>query len=110
VTGGAIGRAEAKSVSGNIEFDTPLARGGRYELTSHSGDIRIAVAEGAGFDLDADTFAGTVRSDLPVTLRSGPAGGDGKGRAPRVIRGTYGDGGAVLALRSFSGDVAIVKR
>ncbi len=32
---------EAKSVSGNIEFDAPLTKGGRYEFTSHSGNVRI---------------------------------------------------------------------
>jgi hypothetical protein len=28
----------------------------------------------------------------------------------RTIRGTYGDGSAILDLRTFSGDIAIVKR
>lgn len=111
VSGGEVGRAEAKSVSGDIDFNAPLAKGGRYEFTSHSGDVRIVVGEGTGFELDADTFAGTVRSDLPVTLRgTQPNGGDRRGRTPRAIRGTHGDGGAILSVRSFSGDVAIVRR
>ena len=66
-----VERVEARSVSGNIEFDAPLSKGGRYEFTSHSGDIRLAVLGSTGFELDANTFSGSVRSDLPVTLRSG---------------------------------------
>ena len=62
-----------------------------------------------GFELDADTFSGSVRSDFPVTLRSvGPA--DGRPAANRSIHGTYGDAGSILSLRSFSGTVVITKR
>ena len=34
-------RVEAHSVSGNVEFGGTLAKGGRYELNSHSGDVRV---------------------------------------------------------------------
>lgn len=106
-----VERLDAKAVSGNIEFAAPLTRGGRYGLQAHSGDVRIAVLNGAGFELDATTFSGSVRSDFPVTLRS-DAGGDsrGRGRDSRTIRGTFGDGGAILSVRSFSGSVVIAKR
>jgi DUF4097 and DUF4098 domain-containing protein YvlB len=107
-----VERLDAKAVSGNIEFAAPLARGGRYELQSHSGDVRIAVLNGAGFELDATTFSGSVRSDFPVTLRSDPDARDGRGRGrdSRTIRGSFGDGGAILSVRSFSGSVVIAKQ
>ena len=75
LVGSEVERLEAKSVSGNIEFDAPLTKGGRYEFTSHSGNVRITLSGNTGFELDADTFSGSVRSDVPVTLRdrSGPA-------------------------------------
>ncbi len=57
-------------MSGNIEFDAPLTKGGRYEFTSHSGNVRIVLSGNTGFELDADTFSGSVRSDVPVTLRA----------------------------------------
>lgn len=112
VSGSQVERLEAKTVSGDIAFEAPLARSGRYTFSSHSGDVRITVAGGAGFELDAETFSGSVRSDLPVTLRAGEPD-DRRGRrgpANRRLRGTYGDGGAVLLIRSFSGSVAILKR
>ena len=36
-------RVEAQSVSGDIEFAGPLAEAGRYELQSHSDDVRVSV-------------------------------------------------------------------
>jgi DUF4097 and DUF4098 domain-containing protein YvlB len=110
LTGSQIDRVEASSVSGNIEFDAPLAKGGRYEFTSHSGDVRILLTGNTGFELDADTFSGSVRSDVPVTLRSvGRTERERRGSA-RAIRGTYGDASAILSVRSHSGSVVITKK
>ena len=116
--GNEIERLEAKSVSGNIEFDAPLSKGGRYEFTSHSGHVRVVLSGNTGFELDADTFSGSVRSDVPITLRTlgrpeqgrdrrSPARGGGSNRA---IRGSYGDASAVLSVRSHSGSVVISKK
>ncbi len=106
-----VERVEAKSVSGNIEFDAPLTRGGRYEFTSHSGNVRLVIPGGSGFELDANTFSGSVRSDLPVTLRADSRDDSGRrGPSNRAVRGSYGDGGAYLAVRSFSGTVVILKK
>ena len=112
LSGTQVERVSAKSVSGSIEFDAPFAKGGRYEFTSHSGNVRIVVSGGTGFELDADSFSGSVRSDVPVTLRSvGRTDGDRRrGSSDRAIRGSYGDGGAVLAVRSHSGSVVITKK
>lgn len=111
ISGSQVERLEASSVSGNIEFDAPLARGGRYEFTSHSGDVRITLGGNTGFELDADTFSGSVRSDVPVTLRSAGRGEPAQRRGgPRAIRGTYGDASAILSVRSHSGSVVITKK
>jgi DUF4097 and DUF4098 domain-containing protein YvlB len=113
--GSDIERLEARSLSGNIEFDSPLAKGGRYEFTSHSGNVRVVLSGNTGFELDADTFSGNVRSDVPVTLRGiGPQdrgqGGRNRMGSNRAIRGSYGDGSAFLQVRSHSGSVVISKK
>jgi hypothetical protein len=104
-----VERLQAKSVSGSIEFGAALARGGRYDLGSHSGDIRIVLSSQTGFELDASTFSGSVRSDFPVTMRA-----DGGGREPRdsnrSIRGSFGDASALLSLKTFSGTVVIARK
>jgi DUF4097 and DUF4098 domain-containing protein YvlB len=102
-------RVQAHTISGNVEFGGTLAKGGRYELNSHSGDVRVALAGNTGFEVEATSFSGSIRSDFPVTI-----GGDRSGQqfSPRrrALRGVYGDGSAVLSLTSFSGSVVITKR
>lgn len=112
LSGSDVERLEARSLSGNIEFDAPLTKGGRYEFTSHSGDVRIVIAGATGFELDADTFSGSVRSEIPVTLRAiGRTEQGGKGRlSHRAIRGSFGDASAYLSVRSHSGSVVISKK
>ena len=108
-----VERLSAKTMSGNVEFSGDLARGSRYEFHAHSGNVRLVLpAETTGFDLDASTFSGSVRSDFPVTLRSTTSAASGTRRqsATRAIRGAFGDGGAILSLRSFSGQVTITRR
>ena len=112
LSGMQVERVEARSVSGNIEFDAPFVRTGRYEFTSHSGNVRIVISGGTGFELDADTFSGSVRSDVPVTLRTvGRNEPNGRrGTSNRAIRGSYGDASAILSVRSHSGSVVITKK
>jgi hypothetical protein len=108
-----VERLTAKTLSGDVEFVGPLARGGRYEFHAHSGNIRLVLPpDTAGFEMDASTFAGSVRTDFPVTLRSTAAGDDPRGRRTtnRAIRGSFGDAAAILSLRSFSGNVEITRK
>ena len=101
-------RVNMRSISGDIEYGGRLARSGRYELQSHSGDIRLTPAGNTGFDVDANTFSGDIRSDFP--LRGGTQPVDtGRGRS-RSLRGAVGDASAILTLRSFNGDILIMRR
>jgi len=111
LSGMQVERVEAKSVSGSIDFDAPLVKAGRYEFTSHSGNVRVVISGNTGFELDADTFSGSVRSDVPVTLRTvGRDERDRRGASNRAIRGSYGDASAILSIRSHSGSVVITKK
>jgi DUF4097 and DUF4098 domain-containing protein YvlB len=92
---------EASSVSGDVRFVGTFERNGRYEMTSHSGNVHVSVG-GGGFELEATTFSGSIRSDdLPLNARE---------KTRRSIRGVYGDGSATLELTSFSGGITITKR
>jgi DUF4097 and DUF4098 domain-containing protein YvlB len=108
-----VERLTAKTVNGDIDYDGNLARGGRYEFNAHSGNVRLILAGVTGFELDASTFSGSIRSDYPVTLRSTQADeprGRRSGAGNRAIRGTFGDASAILSIRSFSGTVVITKK
>jgi DUF4097 and DUF4098 domain-containing protein YvlB len=104
-----VDRLLAKSVSGGIEFGAALARGGRYDFGSHSGDIRLVLTSETGFELDASTFSGSVRSDFPVTLRT-DRGSRQRTDDTRTIRGAFGDASARLSVKTFSGTVVISRK
>ena len=99
-------RVEAQSISGDVRLAGPLVRGGRYDLGSHSGEIRVSVAPGVGFEIDASSFSGSVRADVELKLVTTGSGRRGQ----RAIRGTYGDGSAVLDLQTFSGSIVVTRR
>ena len=60
---------------------------------------------GTGFQVEATSFSGSINTDIPVTMSGGQTG-----RRSRALRGTAGDGGAVLDLTTFSGSIIIIKR
>ena len=99
-------RINAKTISGEVQFAGDLEPNGRYEFTSHSGSVRVAIGTKTGFQVEATSFSGGITSDLPLTLE----GGQDSGRRRRSIRGRFGDGSAVLDLTSFSGSITIGKR
>ena len=102
-------RVEVETVSGTVTFDGALAADGRYELRSHSGGIFLTVPGGSGFELDAQSFNGDLRSDIPILVGRG----DASRHTPvfeggrRAIRGIAAAGGARLELSTVSGDMAI---
>ena len=101
-------RLMARAVNGNIDYAGDLARSGRYEFISHSGDIRLMLSGPTGFEVQANSFSGNVRSDFPVNRRAGAEGFGGV--TPRGIRGVFGDASAMLVLRAFSGNISITRR
>lgn len=101
-------RVGAQTTSGNTSFAGTLARNGRYELHSFSGEVRVLLAGNTGFEVDANSFSGEVRTDFPITMRGA---GPSERRGPRkTLTGTFGDGAAVLDLTTFSGSIVIAKR
>jgi hypothetical protein len=93
---------ELMSMSGSVEYAGPIAPKGRYQLQAHSGDVRVVVGGNVGFDLRAETYSGRIRQE----------GIDIKGAttSPRSLRGTVGDGSAVVVATTFSGNVIVSRR
>ncbi len=110
-------RLGIKTVSGSVEYAGGIARNGRYEINAHSGTVRLLLASPAGFELNANSFSGSIRSELPLTI-GGDASrrDDDRSRGRRggannhAMRATFGDGSATLVVRTFSGDIIIAKR
>ena len=104
-------RLGVRSVSGSVEYSGTLAKSGRYDINSHSGTIRLALATDVGFELSANSFSGSIRSELPMTLGPTTARTDRRRPGPgHSTHAVFGDGSAALVIRTFSGDIVITKR
>lgn len=100
-------RVSASSTSGSVAYAGTLARNGRYEMNSFSGEIRLVLSGNTGFEIDANSHSGEVRSDLAITTR----GPETTRRGRRTtLSGTYGDGSAMLDLTTFSGSIVISRK
>jgi DUF4097 and DUF4098 domain-containing protein YvlB len=101
-------RAMVKAFSGDIAYSGSLSKAGRYQFQSQSGEIQLTLVGTSGFELDASTFSGSVRSDFPVTVPAGqPVGGHA---VRKSLRGVVGSGGPTLSIKAFSGDISIVRK
>ena len=109
-------RLGVKSISGGVEYAGAIVKGGRYEINAHSGTVRLLLANPAGFELNANSFSGSIRSEWPLTVGGDAARRDGSSRGRRgagdshSMRATFGDGSATLVVRTFSGNIILAKR
>lgn len=105
-------RAALQTISGDVEYAGPIARGGRYELRSHSGSLRLVPAGDTGFSVDASSFSGAIRTDVPIKSEAGAdyeSAGSRRAHQRTALRGTYKDGSARLELTTFSGNITIAR-
>jgi DUF4097 and DUF4098 domain-containing protein YvlB len=100
-------RAFLQSTLGNLEYAGRLLPTGRYRLQTHRGNIRFQPSGDPGFDLEAMTFSGQLRSDFVLKMPR-PVQRTGRG-AEKVLRGTVGNPAATVTASTFSGNVVIIK-
>jgi hypothetical protein len=122
-------RVEARTVSGIVSMKGPLARGGRYEFKTTSGDMMFTLPDDASFRISARIPQGEIITDFslkdanrphpvnPVTPvnpvnpvnPTNPTNPPNPPHPPnpntQFLTGTYGTGDATLDLYSFSGTV-----
>jgi DUF4097 and DUF4098 domain-containing protein YvlB len=93
------------TVNGDVEFDGSIDPAGRYELHSHSGDVRLEIPDNASARFAIETYSGSFDTDFTVTLQPG----DTNRRRPRRFEFTVGSGsgGARVTVESFSGDITL---
>ena len=92
---------DAGTVNGDVGYDGPVRSGGRYALSSHNGDVTLAVAESTSATVSVSTFNGEFESAFPVTLR--------ETRKGKRFSFVLGAGGAQVSLESFQGTVSLVR-
>ncbi|HUR94857.1 MAG TPA: DUF4097 family beta strand repeat-containing protein [Gemmatimonadales bacterium] len=92
---------EATTVNGDVGYDGPIRNGGRYTMSSHNGDVTLAVAESSSASVAVSTYNGEFASAFPVTLR--------ETRKGKRFSFTLGSGSAQVSLESFQGTVQLVR-
>jgi DUF4097 and DUF4098 domain-containing protein YvlB len=101
---GNVEQVEIRSLSGSIDYAGPLARGGRYQLQTHSGELNLLITgSSTGFDLQASSFIGQIKADPSLTAKA-------VGVTPQSLRTTVGDGSAHVVAVTFSGNVTIGRK
>jgi hypothetical protein len=100
------------TVSGDLNFTSALARGGRYSFQSISGDLNLMLPPDSSFRLSA-TMQDEPDSDFAIKYSSTdppPPDTNRKYRPiPRKFEGTYGTGDALISFSSFMGSVHLRK-
>lgn len=94
-----------ETVSGNLTFEGTLQRGAAFNIQSHSGEVELILPGDVSAEFEVTTFSGDVLSDF-----QDPAPRTGRGRAGRQIRATVGGGGALVTVKTFSGNVKLSRQ
>jgi hypothetical protein len=101
VVDGACSRVEAVSVSGDVLLDLDLDPQGTYDVSTVSGDVAVRTTSEPSLRLDVKTVAGDFVSDLGFDwgVRTGY----------RELHEKVGEGGALLCVRTVSGDLRLIR-
>jgi DUF4097 and DUF4098 domain-containing protein YvlB len=102
-------KVEARTVSGEVNVNGPLARGARYDLNTSNGDITFILPKDSSFRLSAKVFqGGDVVTDFP--LKYGEGQSTSKVLSGGRLEGTFGTGDASLNLVSHNGTIRLRKQ
>jgi DUF4097 and DUF4098 domain-containing protein YvlB len=95
----------AKTTSGDVGYDGLIDPAGRYELSAHSGDVRLHVQRDASAQISVSTWSGEIDSAFPMTLNPGEHG-IGSAKAKRFTF-SIGGGASRITADTFNGDITI---
>lgn len=97
--------ARVKTTSGDVVYDGLIDPSGRYDLYTHSGDIRLHVQRDASAQLSVSTWSGGIDSEFPITLKPGEHN-IGSAQSKRFTF-DIGGGAARISAETFSGDITV---
>jgi len=105
IEGALVTAVELVSTSGDIIYDGTIDREGEYFLSTHDGDIRLAVPPDTSALLEIETYEGGVYAsgaEIEQALV--------EVRRDREFRAELGDGQARVRLQNFNGDIELYDR
>lgn len=100
-------KVQVTTTQGAIRYDGQFGSNGEYSLISHSGNIDVALPEGASVDMMAESVEGSANNDFPLQRKPHSSFLPYKGRS---FSGTSHSGSSSVQLSSFSGKIRVKKR
>jgi len=94
----------AETVSGDITYVGSMEGAAAFDISSHSGDVRLEIPASSGANLMLQSYSGEVTSQFPMTLQPGM---NTARRRNRRMEFTINGGGARVTVETFSGDITI---
>jgi putative adhesin len=88
---------DGSTVNGTVNYDGAIKADGSYRLSSHNGEVSIAIPERASATVSVATYSGDFSSDFPVPLT--------ENRHGKRFSFTLGGGSARIELESFQGGI-----
>ena len=110
VEGEQIERAELRTMAGEIELESSLAKGARVNARSFSGPVVLRLPEGTSARFEVQSYSGGIESDFSSHLDGDDERGARHSWGPgpgRPLSFVVGDGDARISIESFSGGVKI---
>jgi DUF4097 and DUF4098 domain-containing protein YvlB len=92
---------EASTVNGDVFYLGDLRDKGRYNFSTHNGDLVLGVPDRTNATMSVSTFNGEFDSDIPVSID--------ETRKGKRFNFTVGSGSAIVNLESFEGTIQLRK-
>lgn len=102
VRGGRVQYGAFESVSGSLRFNGELEADAAINAQSHSGDVVLVLPGGVGARFEVVTFSGDISNAFGAEARRTSRYGPGE-----ELRFTRGSGGALITVKTFSGNVEL---
>lgn len=100
-------KVQVTTTQGDIRYDGQFGSNGEYSLISHSGNIDVALPEGASVDMMAESVEGSADNDFPLQRKARSSFLPHKGRS---FAGTSHSGSSSVQISSFSGKIRVKKQ
>jgi DUF4097 and DUF4098 domain-containing protein YvlB len=94
-----------ETVSGNFRYDGDLPARATFNIQTHSGDVEMRLPANVSTVFEVRTFSGRVQNQLGPAAERTSRHGPGS-----ELSFTAGGGGGLISLKTFSGNVRLVRR
>lgn len=94
-----------QSTSGDLSYGGTIDTAGRYDLTTHSGDVKLRIPRSTSAQMTVSTWSGTIDSEFPIVLRPGEHGIGIS--STKHFTFDIGRGESRIDAETFSGDITI---